>query len=82
MDEKEYLKQLGATISKLRKQKKISHQELALLSEIEKSSVIRIEQGKYNPKFTTLLKLSRGLSVHISKFLTFLPKDYFKEKEA
>ena len=79
MEDKQYIKKLGLEIAKIRKEKKISHQELAFRSDLEKSSVIRIEKGTFSPKVATLIRLSKGLGVHISKFFAFLPKDYYKE---
>lgn len=66
-EQKEALIALGDRLRKLRLEKKLSMQKLANLAEIELSQVSRIEKGKANPKFLTLLSLASALEVSIDE---------------
>jgi len=59
---KDYLKQIGNAISKRRKEKGMSLEELGLEMGLTRMQVHRIEKG-YNITITTLLKLSLALGV-------------------
>lgn len=65
------IKELGNRISFFRKQKGLMQAHLSDLSEVEESAVRRIELGKTNPTFKTLLKISRGLGVPLKKLVDF-----------
>jgi transcriptional regulator with XRE-family HTH domain len=63
MDNLEIRKRVGEQIRKIREDKHISQQEIAVLCDFEKSSMARIEAGRTNPTVTTLFKISTALGV-------------------
>jgi transcriptional regulator with XRE-family HTH domain len=71
MEPKEYLKQVGQNITKIRKSKKLTLKELALESDMEKSNLIPIEKGRINVTVTTLVKLANALNVEVKEFFKF-----------
>ncbi len=64
MKQSEYLKKIGANITKARKVKKLTIQELAYLCDMEKSNLIPIEKGRINITMGTLLKISQALEIN------------------
>ena len=58
-------------LTSLRLEQGISIRELASRSNLEYSQVQRIEKGKVNFAYTTLLALSEGLNISPSKLLDF-----------
>ena len=61
---------LSANIKKLRKQKKLSQDKLARLSDIPYNTLVKIESGKSNnPTFATLSKLADALEVSIDELV-------------
>ncbi len=64
LDEKITL--LGQRISKLRRRKGLTVEKLAYESGVSKGNLSDLENGKVNPRFTTLLLLSEGLEVSLS----------------
>ena len=53
----------------LRTSKSFTLETLAYASDIEVSQVHRIEKGKINPTYTTLLALAAGLGITISELV-------------
>lgn len=62
--------ELGKTILALRRQKKMSLDELARRSHVSKAMLSQIEQGKANPTVATVWKISQGLSMTLNDLLT------------
>lgn len=62
-------RRLGEVIIDWRKRKKYSQEELALLSDIDRTYLARIEEGKANPTIKTLHKLARILRIKIRTLL-------------
>ncbi len=62
-------KRLGEIIISSRKRKKFSQEKLALLSDVDRTYLARIEEGKANPTIKTLHKISRILRVKIRTLL-------------
>lgn len=60
---------LGEKIQILRKKKGLSQEQLAIASDIDRSYLAEIEQGKANPTFKTLNKIARGLRIKIKKLV-------------
>ena len=60
---------LGERISRIRKQKEISQDKLASFSDIDRTYIAKIENGKANPSFKVLMKIARGLKVKLSQLL-------------
>ncbi len=65
-----YYKKLGENIQNIRKNKKISQEQLANLSDTDRSYLAEIEEGKANPTVKYLYRLARVLKVKV--------KDFFK----
>jgi transcriptional regulator with XRE-family HTH domain len=63
------LVKLGMTIRRIRKSKGISQENLALMAEVDRSYVGRIERGDNNVAILTLLKLADALSVSLAKLM-------------
>ena len=58
---------VGQRIQQLRKQRKMSQEELALLSDIHPAYLGRVERGEKCPTVQTLFKISQGLKVPLSQ---------------
>jgi transcriptional regulator with XRE-family HTH domain len=57
---------LAINIKKLRKEKHLSQDKLARLSDIPYNTLVKLESGKSkNPTFETLLKLANALGVSL-----------------
>jgi transcriptional regulator with XRE-family HTH domain len=63
------LKKLGANIQKLREKRGLSFREFSSICGIDHSKISKIEKGKKNITFTTILKLADGLEVHPTELL-------------
>jgi transcriptional regulator with XRE-family HTH domain len=70
-EHQKFLKNLGRHIDKLRKQKGLSFQELALRSEIEKSNLVKLTSQGTNLTVVSLHKIAKGLDVHVHELLKF-----------
>ena len=64
------LKRLGNKIKEIRRQQKISQDQLSFESGISKNQISRIERGEINTGVSTLLILAEVLNVHIKEFFT------------
>jgi len=60
---------LGKEILRIRKEKKLSQEELAFDCYIDRSNVAEIEQGKTNPTLKTLLKIANNLDIKLWQLL-------------
>lgn len=56
---------IGKRIAIIRRVKKQSQFDLALLSFMDRSALVRIETGKTNPTLKTLHKIALGLNVRM-----------------
>jgi len=65
-----FYKRLGERIFTERKRKKLSQEKLSLLSDIDRTYIVRIESGKANPSMRILRKICRVLRVKINKLIT------------
>lgn len=72
MFESELVK-LGERIRKLRLSKNVTLAKLAAECDFEKSNMARIEKGKTNPTFKTLLKISKALSISVIELVDIEP---------
>lgn len=66
---KETLQQLGELLRQIREAKGLTLSGLQARSGINEGEISRIENGKRNLAFTTLVKLSRGLDMTLSELL-------------
>lgn len=70
-DKQQRLEAFAARLTQLRNEKNLSIRGLAGRAGLEYSAVQRIEQGKVNFEYTTLLKLADGLEITPSQLLDF-----------
>lgn len=64
------LLKLGVHIKQLRLEKKMSQERLAFTSNVSLSQISRIELGKHNTTFSTLLSICSALNITISNFFS------------
>lgn len=62
-------KKLGEKIITERKKKSLSQEDLALLSDIDRTYLARIEEGKVNPSLKVMNKLARKLKLKVYELL-------------
>lgn len=78
-------RQVGAKVAYFRKLRGLTQAELGVRIHLSRSSVARIEQGKYNHNvpLSTLIDIAIGLSINISDLVTFTEeeKNMWEEKE-
>lgn len=63
------LTQFATHLTRLRKEKGLSIHQLAAVSGLEYSQIQRIEKGKVNFAFTTLVALAQGLEMDLDEML-------------
>ncbi len=63
---------LGNRIRELRKANGLSQQKLALMVNVERSYLAKLEQGKRNPSIDCLEKIAGGLDVTLSELFANL----------
>ncbi len=63
------LKKIGQKIAEIRKSKGLTQEDLAGLTELDRSYISEIENGHKNLSVMSLLKISTALKVKPSKFL-------------
>jgi transcriptional regulator with XRE-family HTH domain len=71
MNEEKILLLFGTHIKNLRLQNDISQEQLALLSELDRTYISGIERGKRNISLLNILKLASSLNVSPAQLLTF-----------
>ena len=69
MRDDQYLKQLGATIRKVRKQRGISIERLAERMDFDRSNLSRVELGQKNARILTLKLIAEHLDVDLKDLL-------------
>jgi transcriptional regulator with XRE-family HTH domain len=60
---------LGGAIKRIRLEKEISQERLALLAEVDRSYVGRVERGDNNAAILTLARLAKALDVSIAELM-------------
>lgn len=60
---------LGAAIKQLRKERKVSQEELAHRSGIDRSYMSSIERGQQNPGVASVLRIAQALEVSAAELL-------------
>ncbi len=65
-----FYQRLGERIIIERNRKKLSQEQAALLSDIDRTYFARIEEGKANPSVKILSKIARILRIRLNKLLT------------
>ena len=66
-----FKERLGIRIEKLRITRGFKVREFALIACMEHHQLINIEKGRVDMRLSTLLKISKGLSIDINQLLTF-----------
>ncbi|HTR31343.1 MAG TPA: helix-turn-helix transcriptional regulator [Puia sp.] len=66
------LRRFGQILTQLRKQKNYTTRDLALRSGMDARQLTRIEAGKVNIHFTTILALAKGLGITPEELLESL----------
>lgn len=66
----EFRRQLGAHLQYLRKQKRITQEELAARTGLDRVSIGYIEQGNRTPKLRTLLRIAKALGSDLKGLFT------------
>ena len=55
----------------LREERKLSQEKLALLCNIDRTYIGRLEKNKRNPSLEILYKISKGLNISLSELFDF-----------
>lgn len=71
--EREYLRQVGSNIRKIRQEFDISQEELALRANLDRTYIGAVERGERNISILNLAKIAKALG--------FDPKDLVKVQE-
>jgi len=62
-------RRLGEKLSKIRKLKELSQDELSYFSDVDRTYIAKIENGKANPSFKVLMKIAKGLGIRLAYLL-------------
>lgn len=68
---KKYTKPLGERIRKLRNDKNLTLQNVCYKNFLEPSTLSRIEKGKVEPKYVTLIRIAKAFDMKVSELLDF-----------
>jgi transcriptional regulator with XRE-family HTH domain len=71
MERKPFLKQLGAHIAKIRKQKGYSQDRLCLEGDFSRGTLSKIENGLTSPEVLTLARIAEVLEVPLKRLTDF-----------
>jgi len=64
-----YYKRLGESIITHRKKVKLSQQQLATLSDVDRSYLAEVEEGKANPSIRFLYKITKILKIKVGSLI-------------
>lgn len=64
-----HLIRIGSNITRLRKAKNITSEELGLMCDMHKSDIINIEKGRRNATINTLVRISDALGVTLKDLI-------------
>lgn len=64
-------KKFGSRVERLRRQQKITQEELGLRAGFDRSYVGGLERGERNPSLKNIYKISKALKVSLSKLFDF-----------
>jgi transcriptional regulator with XRE-family HTH domain len=71
LKDKDYLILLGKNITKFRKKRGMTSQQLGYECDMEKSNLIPIEKGRINTTALTLLKIAKALDIEVKDLFDF-----------
>lgn len=66
MNKHEYLISFGKQVKKLRKEKGLSQEKLALLCDLDRSYIGGVERGERNISLVNLFRIARALDISLS----------------
>lgn len=66
--DKDGLSRLGVHIKELRRKKNTSQEQLAFTANVSLSQISRIETGKHNTSFSTLISICKAFNITIDDF--------------
>ena len=69
LEQEDFLKAMGQNINRIRKEKGLSFQELALEADIEKSNLVKLTKHGTNITVSTLNKIANALGVEAAELL-------------
>lgn len=69
--DKEYLKEFGFHLRKLREARNLSQEKLSMLADISENQIYNIENGKNNPTICTIKQIAVGLEITPKDLLDF-----------
>jgi transcriptional regulator with XRE-family HTH domain len=69
MDYKDYRKNFGIVLQKIRTKKGFSQERLALECELDRTFISMLERGLRQPSLTTIVKIATVLEIKPSKLL-------------
>jgi transcriptional regulator with XRE-family HTH domain len=61
---------IGKNISRIRKEKKITQEDLCGMTEMDRSYLSEIENGKANPSIKTLLAIATAMECELEEIIT------------
>jgi len=64
-----YYKRLGESIITHRKKLKLSQQQVAILSDVDRSYLAEVEEGKANPSIRFLHKITKILKIKVRSLI-------------
>ena len=67
----DFKRDLGTRIAQLRSERGMSQRKFALVLELDRVTLNRIEAGKGNPTIDTLARIAQGLDVSLEELLKF-----------
>lgn len=70
--EDQFLDALAKRIASLRKDKRMTQEDVAEKADIDRVALANIETGKRRPTVTTVYRISKALGVHISDLFSNL----------
>jgi DNA-binding XRE family transcriptional regulator len=61
----------GEHFKKVRKGKSITQTELAFEADVDRSTIVRLETGKFNPTIDLIFTLADALNIHVKELFDF-----------
>lgn len=71
MNEENILLQFGKHVKKLRQQKNLSQEQLALIADLDRTYISGIERGKRNVSLINLFKIAKSLNIPTREIISF-----------
>jgi len=68
MERDDYLRSFGSRVEELRLSRGMTQSELAHSMDKDRQVVTRLESGRYNPTYMTIVKLTIALNVSLEEF--------------